>query len=475
MAGGMDDSTGVLGISALRNRTTVLFNQPADGVALVLELPLGGIRCWESAVLLLVASKAHPKVTVKTTGRLVRALASYADWTTGADIRPGWKRLIADVGCSRRSIAYHLGFLREMGVLVRVYHGTHLPGGSAMASVYAARIPNTTLARAAKEQAVTARRKAERTRSAPTIGARYVTCPASEVRSSRARAAAKPTVARTVKKRGISADPFKNCTPPRAVLDSKNLLTHLGSPASTAKTDKSSATKGGARDLAQWLVSEVAQFRGLPVGLVANLLTPLAAAGWTRDDLAYWLGLRPLPAWYIAHTTGHRTLDPWPLPAPGRVQRPYGLLAHRCGGLAWRGFEPTAAVRSRAHAASVARTAELPTDAERQRQAEADAAAERERLAAELRERLDQRVPVPAPRSGVIPRPAFVPEPVATPAQPGPAWLAQVHAAATEPAPAPPSKPARPRASTPTELLALRLDRWRAEGRLTDDNAAADR
>lgn len=326
-------------------------------------LPLGGIRCWEETVLRLVATKAHPKVTVKTTAPLARALASYADWTTGADIRPTWKRLAADIGCSRRSIAYHLKWLQEMGVLELLESGTRLPGGMTLASVYKAQIPNTALARRAKERAAEARREAGRTRTTRTIGARHVTCSAAAARSTRTRAAARSMNRCAVRAPARPHDRRGFCTPPGVDLTSEALLTYWVSP--DLAENQSAATASAASDLAQWLVSTVVQFRSVPVRLAEALLRPLSVAGWTRDDLAYWLGLKTLPAWYIEHTTGHRSLDPWPLPAAVNVRRPFGLLAHRCSGVIWRGFELPSVVRRRAHETSLARAEQIMTEADR--------------------------------------------------------------------------------------------------------------
>lgn len=361
----------------------------------VLELPLGGIRCWEQTVLRLVEAKAHPKVTLKTTAPLVRALASYGDWTTGADIRPGWKRLAAEVGCSRRSVAYHLKWLQEMGVLELVEPGTRLSGGIRMAAVYKARIPNLAPARRAQEDAVQAHRVAERARTPRRIGARHVTCSAAAARSKQRRATNRPAVARRVTRSGPALhDRHGFCTPPGVDLSSENLRNHLGFPVAT---DKNAATKQAARDLARWLKDTVVQFRDVPVGLAGALLYPLVVAGWTRDDLAYWLGLKPLPAWYIKHTTGQRVFDPWPLPAAGKVERAFGLLAHRCAGLAWQGFELPSAVHRRAFAASVAHVKELMT---------ADDRRLAEESAAELAQRRGQAAagePEPAAAAGASP------------------------------------------------------------------------
>jgi len=321
-------------------------NATSAEIALVLDprdVSLRGIRHWEQAALLLVESKTHPRFTARITAPLVRALARFADHTTGADIRPTWARLMAEVGCSRRSLAYHLRHLQEAGLLVRVYHGTHLPGGTTMASVYAARLPGTALVRTAADEAQQLVGCANRERVVPSVSGRSVTCPAATARAARSRR----TVARVVTRGQVSAGKTKICTPPRGKGSSTSKVT-IGF--TCARTDKAAATRT-ARDLAVWLTTEVNGLSHVPVGWLANVLRPHAAAGWTRDDLATWLGLRPVPRWYTDTTGTYRGWLPWRLPA--RITRPCGLLAHRLRGLSgWRAWEPLADVRARAAAAS---------------------------------------------------------------------------------------------------------------------------
>lgn len=195
-----------------------------------------------------------------------------------------------------------------------------------------------------------------------------------------------------------------------------------------------------ALDLAEWLIGEVPQFRPVPVDMVAHVFQPLAQAGWTREDLAYWLGLRPLPTWYIQATSGSRMLDPWQLPA--QVEHPLALLTHRCSGLPWQGFVPVAEARGRADEQARARTRQWTDQDERAHQ-DAWEAEQRARQAAAL--------PTPLPEPSIwdealnslgrrpVPGPAG-PVPCAPGAAPAPAVLelvqvppAQAQAAAVRP------------------------------------------
>jgi hypothetical protein len=211
-----------------------------------------------------------------------------------------------------------------------------------------------------------------------------------------------------------------------------------------------------ARELAEWLTSEVRQFRPVPADVAATVLQPLAAAGWTRDDLVYWLGIRPLPAWYIQATSGDRTLDPWQLPA--HLENPLGLLTHRCSGLEWRGFDLVADVRRRA--ADQARTRTKQWSAE-------DEHAQREAWKARQARTCGNDVPERRELAQAEPQPA----PPAEPQEPR--WYAQMRAAA-QPADARVDEPAPrpgPGGLQAADKVAARLARWRAEGLLNDGAA----
>lgn len=102
-------------------------------------------RAWVRAVQWLVASGIHPKASTVTVA-VARDLAARMDYSTGTvlyDLEGTAER----VGISRASLKRHVAYLRELGALVWLVHGSkrnlRLPGRkyTATATVYAAAIP----------------------------------------------------------------------------------------------------------------------------------------------------------------------------------------------------------------------------------------------------------------------------------------------------------------------------------------------
>ncbi|MFF8910557.1 cell wall protein [Streptomyces olivaceoviridis] len=95
----------------------------------------------------LIAAGLHPRANA-TTQRVAEDLADRMDYTTG-HVRYCLDEMVARTGISRASIARHIGYLRELGALAWVQHGTRvnirramgLTGYAATATVYAAVIP----------------------------------------------------------------------------------------------------------------------------------------------------------------------------------------------------------------------------------------------------------------------------------------------------------------------------------------------
>lgn len=56
----------------------------------------------------------------QTTRLIAYALASYAGWETGADIRPGRARLARENGVTDRTVTTHVGKLCRLGLLLLV-------------------------------------------------------------------------------------------------------------------------------------------------------------------------------------------------------------------------------------------------------------------------------------------------------------------------------------------------------------------
>ena len=106
-----------------------------------------GPRRWLRAVQWLIAAGLHPK-TNTTTLRIAEDLAARMDYDTG-HVRYCLDEMVARLDISRASIARHISYLRELGALAWVQHGTRtnrlrqlgLKGYAGTATIYAAVIP----------------------------------------------------------------------------------------------------------------------------------------------------------------------------------------------------------------------------------------------------------------------------------------------------------------------------------------------
>jgi len=98
-------------------------------------------------VVWLIAAGLHPRATA-TTQRVADDLADRMDYDTG-HVRYCLDEMAARLGMSRASVKRHVGYLRELGALAWVQHGTRtniraamgLKGYAATATIYAAVIP----------------------------------------------------------------------------------------------------------------------------------------------------------------------------------------------------------------------------------------------------------------------------------------------------------------------------------------------
>ncbi|WP_406257462.1 cell wall protein [Streptomyces chartreusis] len=106
-----------------------------------------GPRRWLRAVQWLIGAGLHPKANA-TTRRVADDLADRMDYTTG-HVRYCLDEMAARLEVSRATVKRHIGYLRELGALAWVQHGTRinirrvmgLKGYAATATVYAAVIP----------------------------------------------------------------------------------------------------------------------------------------------------------------------------------------------------------------------------------------------------------------------------------------------------------------------------------------------
>ncbi|MCX4911899.1 hypothetical protein [Streptomyces sp. NBC_00878] len=106
-----------------------------------------GPRKWLRAVAWLIAAGLHPRANA-TTRTIAEDLAARMDYDTG-HARYLLDDTVARTGISKASVKRHVGYLRELGALAWVQHGTRsnvrrlmgLKGYAATATVYAAVIP----------------------------------------------------------------------------------------------------------------------------------------------------------------------------------------------------------------------------------------------------------------------------------------------------------------------------------------------
>jgi AraC-like DNA-binding protein len=106
-----------------------------------------GPRRWRGAVVWLIAAGLHPRANA-TTLKVAEDLADRMDYDTG-HVRYCLDETASRLGISRATVKRHVGFLRELGALAWVQHGSKanirarmgLKGYAATATVYAAVIP----------------------------------------------------------------------------------------------------------------------------------------------------------------------------------------------------------------------------------------------------------------------------------------------------------------------------------------------
>jgi hypothetical protein len=124
----------------------VLVRGPAQEVAHT-QSRHSGPRAWLRAVEWLIAAGLHPRANA-TTAKVAEDLAARMDYSTG-HVRYCLDDIVARTGISRASVKRHVSYLRELGALAWVQHGTRhnirralgLKGYAATATVYAAVIP----------------------------------------------------------------------------------------------------------------------------------------------------------------------------------------------------------------------------------------------------------------------------------------------------------------------------------------------
>ncbi|MFF0170743.1 transcriptional regulator [Streptomyces prasinus] len=268
--------------------------------------------------------------------------------------RPGIEYLMRRTGLAERSVEYHLGMLREAGLLAWIVKGTRVSGGPALASEFARMIP-------VEFDAALGIRTVQRDEDAPAYtravsgiaeagrelmaklaqkASRKVCKPRSKTSS---KAPAKASV-RGAEQGGVTAVSDEvRCTPMQVGTSASSTAgdtsfppeSKLASGKRKSPTLKKSKAKPGGRrklncvghrfHLAGELICRVPWLAKAARPRIAWIVREVADAGWTADEVIAWLDLED---------------------ASKRVLRPSGFLAQRLDGAVrlW----PTAEGRARA-------------------------------------------------------------------------------------------------------------------------------
>ncbi|MFF8939209.1 transcriptional regulator [Streptomyces paradoxus] len=235
--------------------------------------------------------------------------------------RPGIGYLVRRTGLSERSVEYHLGMLREAGLLAWIVKGTRVSGGPAQASEFARMVP-------VEFDVALGIRTVQRDEDAPAytravsgiaetgreLMAKLAKKASRKVRKPRAKASSKTPAkgARQGAEQGVVTAFLDQarCTPmqvgPSTVFAAGGTSfppeSKLASGDAKSPTpEKSNAKAGGRRELnrvgrrfqlARELTQELDWLRGCSVARIAWVARGVADAGWTVTDVKGWLHLR---------------------------------------------------------------------------------------------------------------------------------------------------------------------------------------
>ncbi|MFI1510205.1 winged helix-turn-helix domain-containing protein [Streptomyces sp. NPDC020597] len=231
--------------------------------------------------------------------------------------RPGIGYLVRRTGLSERSVEYHLGMLREAGLLAYIVRGTRVSGETAQASEFARMVPvefdvalgiRTVLRdedAPAYTRAMTGIAEAGRE-----LMAKLAKKAARKVRKPRSKGPARGA-RRGAEQGGVTAvSDEARCTPMQvgtsgfstAGTTSLPPESKLASGVSKSPTPKKSKAKAGSRrklnavgrrfQLARELTQELDWLRGCSVPRIAWVARNVADAGWTVTDVKAWLHFR---------------------------------------------------------------------------------------------------------------------------------------------------------------------------------------
>ncbi|MER7235237.1 transcriptional regulator [Streptomyces olivaceus] len=256
-----------------------------------------------------------PRSFGPTTVRVAQELAQFFP------CRPGIEYLVRRTGLSERSVEYHLGMLREAGLLAWIVRGTRVSGGPAQASEFARMIPT-------EFDVALGIRTVQRDETAPAytravsgiaeagreLMAKLAKKAARKVRKPRSKSSSRATAkasCRGAEQEVVTADSGEvRCTPMQVSTSGLSTAgttslppeSKLASGVSKSPTPKKSKAKAGGRrklnavgrrfQLARELTQELDWLRGCSVPRIAWVARNVADAGWTVTDVKGWLHLR---------------------------------------------------------------------------------------------------------------------------------------------------------------------------------------
>lgn len=268
-----------------------------------------------------------PRTFGRTTIRVAQELAQLFP------CRPGIVYLVRRTGLSERSVEYHLGMLRESGLLAYIVRGNRVRGEAAQASEFARVIPAAFdvalgIRTVLRDEAAPAYTRAATgiAESGRTLMAKLGRKASRTIRKPRAKAPSKPPAERARKGvnrggvTGVSGEP--RCTPMQvgsSALSSAGDTSFPPESKLASGEKRSSAPKrsnsrrhrklnhvGRRYQLAYELIQQVDWLNRCAVRPIAWVIKNVADAGWTADEVRGWLHLRG---------------------GANRVHRPSGLLA----------------------------------------------------------------------------------------------------------------------------------------------------
>lgn len=235
--------------------------------------------------------------------------------------RPGVGYLVRRTGLSERSVEYHLGMLREAGLLAYIVRGTRVSGETAQASEFARMVP-------VEFDTALGIRTVLRDEDAPTytravtgiaetgreLMAKLAKKAARKIRKPRSKTSSKASARGTRRgaEQGVvtAVSDEVRCTPMQVGTSGLSTAgttslppeSKLASGVSKSPTPKSPKAKTGGRrklntvgrrfQLARELTQELDWLRGCSVPRIAWVARTVADAGWTVTDVRAWLHFR---------------------------------------------------------------------------------------------------------------------------------------------------------------------------------------